>query len=236
MRILGLIPARGGSKRLPGKNLRLLGGLPLIAWTIQAARDSGCLTEILVSTDDEAIADVARTHGAHVPWLRPADLADDVAGSADMAIHAIDAYQAEHGAIDGLMLLQPTSPFRAPDAIARAIDLFSQADGKHPVVSVSPASSHPAWSFRLSQDNLDPFLGWQAIGQRSQEQEPAWALNGSIYLISPDRLRQERSFLCPDARALTMENPGEDLDIDTALDFFLCEKMLELRNRPNEAV
>lgn len=223
MKILALIPARGGSKRLPGKNIKPLGGLPLIAWTIRAAHECGCCADVLVSTDDPAIAAVAREHGASVPWLRPPELATDTASSIDVVIHAVNAFEKENGPVDGVLLLQPTSPFRSTDSIRRAVTLFRESGGSYPVVSVSPASSHPAWCFRQAGEGLEPFLGWPAVGQRSQDLEPAWMLNGSIYLISPARLRTERSFLAPDTRPLLMSDAVEAIDVDTPSDFALCE-------------
>ena len=223
MRILALIPARGGSKRLPGKNIKLLGGLPLIAWTIRAAFDSGCCKDVLVSTDNEQIAKTARQYGASVPWLRPPELATDTASSIDMTIHAVDTYENENGPIDGVLLLQPTSPFRSGGSIRHAVTLFSEGTGGHTVVSVSPASSHPAWCFRQTDAGIEPFLGWPAAGQRSQDLEAAWMLNGSIYLISPTRLRTERTFLAPDTKLLVMSDADESIDVDTQSDFALCE-------------
>ncbi|WP_374241120.1 cytidylyltransferase domain-containing protein [Zoogloea sp.] len=226
MKILTLIPARGGSKRLPGKNIKELGGLPLIAWTLHAARDSSVCAAIVVSTDDEAIAAVAREHGADVPGLRPAALATDTAGSVDVALHALDLYEAGHGPVDGLLLLQPTSPFRTADTIRRGVALFAENHGRQPVVGVSAAPSHPAWCFRTTSDGMEPFLGWDAIGRRSQDLEPAWALNGAFYLIAPARLRQERRFLTPDTRPLMMDDPREAIDIDSPEDWALAEASL----------
>jgi len=227
VKILALIPARGGSKRLPGKNIKPLGGIPLIAWTIHAAKESGCCADVLVSTDDPAIASVAREHGASVPWLRPPELATDTASSIDVVIHAVDAYEGENGSVDGVLLLQPTSPFRTTDTIRRAVTLFHGGGARHPVVSVSPASSHPAWCFRQTGVGLEPFLGWPAAGQRSQDLEPAWMLNGSIYLISPHRLRAECSFLAPDTHPLLMTDGVEAIDVDTPSDFALCEATVQ---------
>ena len=226
MKILALIPARGGSKRVPGKNIKNLGGLPLIAWTLRAAHDSGVCAAVVVSTDDEAIAAVAREHGADVPGLRPAELATDTAGSVDVALQALDGYEAEHGPVDGLLLLQPTSPFRSADTIRRGAALFAENHGRQPVVSVSPAENHPAWCFRTTPGGMEPFLGWDAINRRSQDLEPAWALNGALYLIAPTRLRQERSFLTPDTRPLVMDDPDEAIDIDTPEDWALAEARL----------
>ena len=227
MKILALIPARGGSKRLPGKNIKLLSGLPLIAWTIRAAQESGCCIDILVSTDDLAIAEVARQHGASVPWIRPSEFSTDSATSVDMAIHAINAYEIENGLIDGLLLLQPTSPFRSADSIKKAVALFTEGHASYPIVSVSPAISHPAWCFRAINMGIEPFLGWTALEQRSQDLEPAWMLNGSIYLITPVRLRADRTFLTRDVRPLLMDKPGESIDVDTSNDFELCELFLD---------
>ena len=108
MRILALIAARGGSKRLPGKNMRLLGGKPLIIWSIDVAKNIPDICDILVSTDDPAIAAVCTEAGAYVPWLRPAELSTDTASPVDVALHALDWYRAKKGSVDGLLLLQPT--------------------------------------------------------------------------------------------------------------------------------
>lgn len=226
MKILALIPARGGSKRLPGKNIRKLGGLPLIAWSIRAARESGVCDEVVVSTDDPQIAEIASLHGAAVPGLRPAELASDVAGSVDVALQALELHEALHGNVDGLLLLQPTSPFRTAESIRRAVALFGGEAGRRPVVSLSPAASHPAWCFRVTQDGLSPFLGWEPISQRSQDLEPAWTLNGAIYLVPPGRLRTERSFFGVDALPMLMDDPREAIDIDTPADWVLAESAL----------
>ena len=227
MKVLALIPARGGSKRLPGKNIKTLGGLPLIAWTIYSALNSECCCDVLVSTDDKEIAKVAREHGANVPWLRPEVLANDTADSVGMALHAVDAYTSEYGNVDALILLQPTSPFRSKSSIQRAIAMYTDYGAKYPIVGVSPASAHPAWTFRLSDNGMEPYLGWGEIEKRSQDLEPAWMLNGSIFLTSPERLHNERSFITVDSRPLLMDKPGEDLDIDTQADFEYCEFMLQ---------
>ena len=226
MKILALIPARGGSKRLPEKNTKMLGELPLIAWTIKAALASGVCTDVMVSTDDLAIAQVAREHGANVPWLRPAELASDIATSVDVAIHALDAYEKSSEVVDGLLLLQPTSPFRGAESIRNAVSLFEASRGMHPVVSVSQALAHPAWCFRATAHGMAPFLGWRELQKRSQDLEPAWMLNGAIYVISPTRLRQQKSFLTSDTMPLLMDDPSAAIDIDTASDFAQCEAVL----------
>lgn len=222
-RVLALIAARGGSKRLPGKNIRNLGGKPLIAWTIDIALESRLYCDVLVSTDNAAIAEVAKKHGALVPWLRPADLATDTAGSVDVALHALDWYEANHGKVDGLALLQPTSPFRTQKTLKESLDLFLSS-GCRPVVSVTPALSHPAWCFSIHEDHLEPFLGWEEADKRSQDLPPAFVTDGSMYIISPTCLRSERRFVNNRARAYIVK-ADEALDIDTSEDWEIAEQI-----------
>lgn len=226
MRILAVITARGGSKRLPGKNIRPLGGRPLIAWTIDAAQGLPDICDILVSTDDEEIARVARAAGASVPWLRPTELSSDTAGSVDVCLHALDWYEREHGAVDGLLLIQPTSPFRRAATIARGLALFKPLPHR-PVVSVSPAASHPLWCYRIEGDAMMPYIAREFEAIRSQDLPPAHVLNGALYLIPPGQLREKRTFLPPDVRPLVIESPWEGLDIDTPWDWFMAEKVAE---------
>src|SRR5438477_507317 len=118
MNILAVIPARGGSKRLPRKNIRLLAGRPLVTWTIEAARRSGVFSEVLVSTDDVEIADISRRHGASVPWLRPESISGDAATPVDVLLHAVEWLEHLPGTrFDAVMWLQPTSPFRRSETI-----------------------------------------------------------------------------------------------------------------------
>lgn len=228
-RILALVTARGGSKRLPGKNIRLLGGRPLIAWSITPALESGRFCDVLVSTDDPQIADVARSHGALVPWLRPAELSSDTANSVDVALHAVDWYEAQHGPVDGLALLQPTSPFRSVQTLHGALDLYLSGH-REPVVSVTAAPAHPAWCFRIGEEGIEPFLGWQAAEQRSQDLPPAFVTDGSVYVIAPETLRAQRSFVGPGTRPFIVTNADETLDIDTADDWNCAEKLISSEN------
>jgi CMP-N-acetylneuraminic acid synthetase len=225
MRILALVTARGGSKRLPGKNIRALGGKPLIVWSIDVAQAVPDICDVLVSTDDAAIAEVCRRAGALVPWLRPAALATDTAGSVDVALHALDWYEAEHGAVDGLLLLQPTSPFRTTETVAAGIAAFAAAGGRA-VVGVSPCSEHPLWTFKVEGGQLVPYLGAEGIGRRSQDLPPAFVVNGSFYLCSPGALRATRSFIGEASVPLIIDVPREAIDIDTAWDWTLAESVL----------
>ena len=225
MKILALIPARGGSKRIPNKNIRKLGGKPLINWSIDACRDITEIVDILVSTDSLVIADVARAAGALVPWLRPAELATDTAKSIDVCLHALDWYEKEYGQVDGLLLLQPTSPFRTAHTIQTGIKLFKKY-GDRPVVAFSPAESHPMWCYRVADDTIRPFINGIDQPGRSQDLPPAYVINGELYLATPAYLRAHFRFLGNDTLPLVIDDKREALDIDTEWDWLMADNML----------
>jgi CMP-N,N'-diacetyllegionaminic acid synthase len=225
LKILAVVLARGGSKRLPGKNMRTLGSKPLLLWSIDAAKGISEIVDILVSTDDRAIAEAARGAGALAPWLRPAELATDTASSLDASIHALDWYEREKRAVDGILLLQPTSPFRSRRAVLHGIDLF-RAHACKPVVGVSPAESHPFWCFKVEGSGMQPYVEGADLHTRSQDLPPAYVINGAFYLTSPTRLRAARSFFGDDMVPLVMDRPEESIDIDTELDWNIAETRL----------
>lgn len=225
MKILALIPARGGSKRLPGKNIRPLGGKPLIVWSIEVVKNIPEICDILVSTDNLEISAICKASGALLPWLRPTELATDTASSVDTVLHALDWYEAERGAVDGLLLLQPTSPFRSRETIYRGIELFIK-NGQQTVLGVSSTHAHPMWTMKVEGDYLVPLMQGHGIGIRSQDLPPAYVVNGSFYLISPAALRAQSSFVGEKSIPLFIESLQETLDIDTLWDFKLAEAML----------
>jgi CMP-N-acetylneuraminic acid synthetase len=225
MNVLALVAARGGSKRLPRKNIRNLGGKPLVVWSIDVVKDISEICDILVSTDDPDIADVCAARAALVPWLRPAELSTDIATSVDVALHALAWYEATKGPVDGLLLLQPTSPFRTKKTIERGLHLFEKFAGR-PVIGVSQAHAHPMWALRMEGDHLVPFMSEHAFETRSQDLPPAYAVNGCFYLISPAELRARRSFLGRETVPLVVTSPQEALDIDTEWDWELAEAIL----------
>lgn len=230
MKILAVIPARGGSKRLPGKNIRLLDGIPLIAWSIRSAHESGVCTKVVVSTDDTHIAEVAERYGATAPGLRPSVLASDTASSVDVCLHALDVYLNSGEEVDGLLLLQPTSPFRSAAVIRHSVALFTQ-NAKRSIVSVSPAASHPLLCYQIQRNRLEPFIGSDTAVLRSQDLPPAYALNGAIYLITPKDLRMHRAFLLPDTVPLICDQPELAIDIDTEWDWKMAEVALKMVDR-----
>lgn len=207
----------------------MLGGKPLIVWSIDVAKGVLEICDILVSTDDLAIADVARSAGGLVPWLRPLDLASDTASSVDTALHALDWYEAERGTVNAVLLLQPTSPFRTAETIRQGIETFTANDADS-VVSVSPTHAHPGWTFAITNGRLIPFLDGNGLQTRSQDFFPAYVVNGAFYLISPDILRSQHTFFPDGTVPLLMYSRKESLDIDDEWDFKLAEcmeKMLE---------
>ena len=227
MRILALITARGGSKRLPRKNIKLLGGKPLIVWSIDIAKNIPEICDILVSTDDGAIVEVARDAGALVPWLRPAGLSNDTASSVDVALHALNWYERENGKVDGLLLLQPTSPFRTRETVLRGITIFRENQSQ-PVFGVSPAESHPMWCFRVNDQITRSFIDSGGLHLRSQDLPPAFVFNGAFYLITPDELRTKNCFYGDNMLPLIMDQPKETIDIDTEWDWKMAEAALSL--------
>jgi CMP-N,N'-diacetyllegionaminic acid synthase len=218
MRILAFIAARGGSKRLPRKNIRPIGGTPLLVWSVNVAKDIPDVCDILVSTDDPAIAQVSKDAGTLVPWLRPAELATDTATSVDVCLHALEWYESEKGKVDGLMLLQPTSPFRSRKTVLKGIELFRKNQRQF-VIGVSPAKSHPMRCFSLVGQYLRPFVEGSGVSIRSQDLPLALAINGAFYLIAPEDLRKQKSFYSENMLPLMIDNAEESIDIDTESDW-----------------
>ena len=196
----------------------------MIVWSIDVVKEIPAICDILVSTDDSVIAEVARDAGALVPWLRPAELASDTASSVDVCLHALDWYENENGKLDGLLLLQPTSPFRRRATVERGIGLFLAHRGR-PVLGISPAASHPMLCFRIEGEVMRPFIEG-GMHLRAQDLPSAYVLNGAFYLIAPTDLRKRRAFYDNDALPLIIDSPEESIDIDTERDWKLAEAVL----------
>lgn len=222
LKIVGLIPARSGSKRLPGKNLRALAGKPLVAWTIEFARKCSALSHVILSTDDPKIAAVAERYGLQVPDLRPETLARDETTAMEVVLFEIEKLRRGGARFDALMLLQPTTPFRRHVRVSQATEML-KAELDSPIVSVSPVKHNPQWCVSVSGDGLlAPWLN-QPVPARSQLLRPAFCYNGSLYLAAISTLEQERSFITKKTRALIMDDPVESIDIDSASDWCIAE-------------
>jgi N,N'-diacetyllegionaminate synthase len=223
MRILGVVPARGGSKGLPGKNIKPLGGIPLLGRAILGAKEAGCLDRLWVSTDDPAIAAVGEAFGVKVPWLRPARLAQDGSLLTDAIIHLLDKLKKDEGyEPDAVLVLQPTSPFRTAATIKKAVALFAKK--RRPVISVAPAVSHPFWCYKTTAGgDLKPFLDHIVTPPPRQKLPPAFFLDGSIFLASVKDIRKNRSFYTGNDVALPV-SMEDGIDIDTPQDWARAEE------------
>lgn len=220
-RVLAVIAARGGSKGLPGKNIRLLGGRPLIAWSVEAAKGSALLDRVVVSTDDADIAAAARAAGAEAPFLRPPELATDDANIVDAVLHVVDTLG---DTADYVVLLQATSPLRLAADIDSCLRLCVEA-GAPAACGVTPAPKSPYWMFRLdAEGRVHPLIERDASpGEQRQALPPAYLANGAVFVARTDWLRQERTFWRPGITLGYVMPPERSVDIDTVLDFRLAE-------------
>ena len=227
LRVLGVIPARGGSKGLPGKNIAPLAGKPLIAYTIAAARAASRLTRCVVSSDSETILRVAREWGADVPFVRPAELATDEAPALPVVLHALDNVP---GPFDAAMILQPTSPLRQPEDIDAAIQLLEDNPAADAVISVVKVGDHHPARMKFIRDGVlvDPPFAELFEGQRRQELPELYLRNGAIYLTRVRVLREERSL--KGRRCLAYVMPEErSVNVDGPLDLVLAAALMAPR-------
>lgn len=222
---LFLIPARGGSKGIPGKNIRIFNGKPLICHAIDCAREFAEDADICLSTDSAEIRDVAVEYGLSVPFLRPDELASDTAGSYEVMLHALDFYRNLGKDYRRLVLLQPTSPFRLPEDVANALRAWSPEIDM--AVSVTPAATNPY--LNAYETDSDGFLhiskGDGTCTRRRQEAPPVWEYTGAVYVITVDSLRKAR--LNEFGKVVPVEMPRERaIDLDTPLDWKIAELLL----------
>jgi len=233
MRILGIIPARGGSKGVPRKNIKPIGDKPLIAYTIEAAAKSK-LTRTVVSTDDEEIAKVAREWGGDVPFLRPAELATDLANAIPVMQHALKTVEEQEGQqYDAIMMLQPTTPFRRPQDIDEAISILTST-GSDSVISVVDVDGHHPARMKYVEDGriIDPPFCEAYENQPRQELRKIYIKNGAIYLTRRDTLLKN-SFKGADCRALIM--PAQiSANIDNIDDFRYAEWLYKEYIQPQQ--
>jgi CMP-N,N'-diacetyllegionaminic acid synthase len=226
--LLAIIPARGGSRGVPRKNIQMVAGRPLIAWTIDAARSASVVTRIVVSTDSDEIADVARRSGAEVPLMRPRELAEDDTPGIAPVLHTVE-WLRHHECYEPLhvVVLQPTSPLRSAADIDAAMALRTRRDAAA-VVSVCPTPHHPAWTKSIDAEGYLTNLGGSDDTTPRQQLAPAYVLNGAIYLIRRDVLLERRSLYADRTCAYVM--PIErSLDIDSPWDLHIADLVLSAR-------
>lgn len=220
-KIIAIIPARGGSKALPRKNVKLLLGKPLIAYTIESALKSKYVNKVVVSTEDEEIAEIAKLYGAEV-IKRPKELAKDESPTIDVIFHAINALKVENS--DLIVLLQPTSPLRTAEDIDNAIEFFLNNECES-VISVCEVEHPPYWDFKIEGGHLKPLFGEEYLRMRRQDLPKVYVPNGAIYVSTPENLRRYKSFYCSKTIPYIMP-PERSIDIDNEIDFMLAELLV----------
>lgn len=227
LRVLAIIPARGGSKRLPGKNTKNLNGKPLIAWTIISALKSKYIDRLIVSTDNAEIATVSEEYGAEVPFIRPSSLSSDIASTRDVVLHAVSELSDE---FDLIVVLQPTSPLRITSDIDNSLELLESRSGDG-VVSVCECEHSPLWSNRLPENkSMKGFLSSEIQGLRSQDIPKYFRLNGAVYVYSTAKyLRSDFDLNTSNAYAFEM-SIERSVDIDTKVDFMLANALMGERD------
>lgn len=234
MHVVAIIQARGGSKGIPGKNIRPLAGKPLIAWTIEAAKAAKRVTRVMVNTDDPQIAEVAKQYGAEVPFLRPAEFATDTAPSLPIFVHALNwLAEQENYKPDAVVQLKPTNPLRTAEHIDAAIALFLAEPRCDSVMSVHEVHEHPYKIWKVGEDGMmTPFLPESFTGikdaprLRRQDLPPAYRHNGAVNVIAPATILEKQSMNGERVKPYVMGEAGA-INIDTLRDFSLAELVMK---------
>ena len=224
--MLAIIPARGGSKGLPGKNIKPLCGKPIIAYTIEAAQAAKSIDCLILSTDDEEIAEVAQKFGVGIPFMRPAELAKDTSLAIDNYIYTVNQFNTESSKqYDDFIVLQPTSPFRTAADIDNAVELFREKNADS-VISVCEASHPPVWAKKIDHPGVLKDYFDIDIGNRNrQELELAYMPNGAIFILKLSLLKSHCSYYSNRTYAYVMPQE-KSIDIDTFLDFEFAEFLM----------
>jgi CMP-N,N'-diacetyllegionaminic acid synthase len=221
-KIAAFIPARGGSKGVKRKNIRLLAGKPLIYYTIQAALESNYIDKVIVSTEDKEIAEISKSFGAEVPFLRPQGLAEDTTTTIDVVLHGIKVFFSQEK-WDSMVLLQPTQPLRTSEDIDNAL-VFYYEHSKRSLVSVSEVGDHPILMRRFDKDRKLQKLFDLPSSVRRQDMEQIYRVNGAIYINQMESLTRETSF--NDNELGFIMDKSHSVDIDELPDFALAEYYL----------
>lgn len=220
-KVLAIIPARGGSKRLPNKNVLPLKGLPLITHTINAALQSTYIDKIVVTSDSIEILNIAKSSNVEA-LQRPSILANDTASSIDVVLHVLENFPD----FDTIVLLQPTSPLRLGKHIDEAFREFFDKNASA-VISVCQMEHSPLWCNTLPQNHsMTNFINKEVLNKRSQDLEKYYRLNGAIYIINKQNFIQEKTFLIQKNIYAYIMEQQDSIDIDTKLDFMICETIL----------
>lgn len=228
--MIAIIPARGGSKGVPGKNIRMLAGKPLILWTIEAALKSKHIDRIILSTDSSDIAEVCKNTGVEIPFMRPKELAMDTSVATDAYLYTLDRLNAEYNFnCKEFVVLHPTSPLRLSEDIDSAIELFYNMSAES-VISCYRLTHPPFWTLRVSSEGtLKKLYNFDISGKNRQEVEPLLYPNGAVTILNLAMLREKRNYYSGKTFAYIM--PQErSLDIDTQFDFYMAELLIRAMN------
>ncbi len=222
-KILAIIPARGGSKRLPGKNTLELAGKPLISWTIEAALDSEYIDTTIITSDNDKVLNIAKEYKT-MAIRRPKELSIDSSSSIDAILHALEQVSKEY---DYAVLLQPTSPLRTSKHIDEAIMLLNNKNADA-IISVSEMSHSPLWANQVDDSlSMENFLDEQILNKRSQDLSTFYRLNGAIYICNIKKLLKEKTFFIKKNIYAYKMNKKSSVDIDDEIDFKLAEILFE---------
>jgi N-acylneuraminate cytidylyltransferase/CMP-N,N'-diacetyllegionaminic acid synthase len=229
MRILGLIPARAGTKGLPQKNVMQLGHKPLIAWSIDEALRSKFIDSVVVTTENQNIADIAKYYGAEVPFKRPLSLALDDSPSIDVVLHALEQLESLHRQYDFVVLLEPTSPLREAGDIDLALIELVKSNQTSLVSVCRSEAQHPKFMYTKDQKNhLLPYMGVQPTGIRRQDLDPVFFLDGTIYISKVQELKLQKSFF--HEHTIAFEVPKwKSIEVDDQFDFAMVEALAKLK-------
>jgi len=237
MRVLGVIPARGGSKSIRLKNIVDVCGIPLIAYSIKAGIGSKLLEDLIISTDSIEIAEVAKEYGGSIPFLRPSDIATDTASSIDVVRHALKFMEYSKGVVyDACMLLQPTNPLRTSSQIDQAINLFSSKKLDSVVSMVSVGAMHPYRMYHLTASGvMEPFVKNLVNPMLSRQKlPPIFIRSGDIYLTSRDVVLHGKDLIGENCLGLVIE-PENTVNIDSETDLVVARSLIKSRKNGNFA-
>lgn len=228
-KLLAIIPARAGSKGLPGKNVKMLCGKPLLAWSVESARNSKYLDEVMVSTDSEEIAEVARQYGGSVPFLRPEPLSTDESPTFDAVEHVLQAYAREFArSFDYVVLLEPTSPLREKGDIDAMVERLVDRKDCDSIISIGEVGEHPAYLKRIRGEDLLPYCAELAQTTRRQDNEPAYFPYGVAYIAKTESLLREKTFYCGKSLFYKIMR-HQCREIDDIYDFLAVESVMRYR-------
>ncbi|WP_339215287.1 acylneuraminate cytidylyltransferase family protein [Solibacillus sp. FSL W8-0372] len=219
-KILAIIPARGGSKGVPRKNIRDLAGKPLIAWTINEAKKSRYIDKLILSSEDDEIIEVAKQYGCEVPFKRPLELSQDDTPGIAPVLHAIE----QCPGYDYVVLLQPTSPLRTVEDIDGSIEKLLMNDADF-CVSVTEPDKSPYWMYNLNEGKMSPLIPQGELVTRRQDLPKAYALNGAVYVGKVEEVQRFGSFIVEGTIGYIMGNE-KSVDVDTEIDLLVCELYL----------